>query len=1082
MDKFKRISFLLLFFIGLSTTISFAQSNTITVTGKLKDSFDEELIGATVVHKGTGNGTITDIDGNYTLTVPSNAVLEFSYIGLETKSVKVNGQQVINVTLKQSSEFQLDEVVAIGYATVKRSELTSAVSSVKGEDIAKLPVTDALQALNGKVAGLQISQAQGSPGADVKVRVRGGISITQSNDPLYIVDGFPSPDGLRVLDPSDIESIDVLKDASATAIYGAAGANGVILITTKSGAEGKASINFDSYVGFKKISKRLGVLKPLDFVKLEYERAVLDGGADEARKFTERYGLGWDEELDIATNLANSWNDLPSAYGDRAGINWQDEIFDGRTPVSQNYKFSVNGGNKDTKYNVSFAHTDDDGVMKGSGYEKNNIRLRFDQKLNKKLRVSATLGYVWDTTQGMGSLNEGGRFSRMQHIIQYRPVISRDGNDNDLLNMDIDPILDDDSGNVMVNPNTSITEEKRTRKNRILNLNASVTYQILPNLTYRGMVGMGRRDMDNDVFFGPRSSQAQRNGGPYAELRKSNRDNWTYSNTLTYSPKLGRNHKLDVMVGQEETYRRDKDFFLGVRGFGDDNFGLNDLSLGKFAEVPINDISDTRQLSFFSRVNYNLYSKYLFTFTIRGDGSSKFGSDNKWGVFPSGSFAWRASEEDFIKELNIFSDLKVRLGVGTAGNNNIQNYLSLMRMGSSYMPENGVQENSYFEQQLANKKLKWETDVSTNLGIDMGFFNQRLQVSLDFYRNEASDLLLNKNLPLVSGFESMIANIGKTRNTGFEMAITSYNFDTDNFNWSTTFNLSTNKNKVIKLADASTMPQRSGWSSNEWNGYDYMVREGDPVGQMWGRVYDGIYTVDDFDFNPNADKEEEMYTLKEGVVAVKGETVRPGYWKYKDLNGDGVIDGADEKVIGKAQPKVFGGITNNFAFKGFDLTLVMNYSLGGKVYNANKMFYTMTKNRYKNALDDVLNRFTYVDDQGVNVYKDPEALKALNENNDYASLHGTQNLQFSSKFVESSSFLRMSNITLGYTLPKKFTRKYGIQNLRFYASVNNLFTITGYSGFDPEVDTRSNGGLTPSIDWGAYPRATTTLFGLNLTL
>lgn len=1082
MYKFKKISFLLLLFIGLSSTLSYAQAQNVTVTGKLKDNFDEELIGATVVQKGTTNGTITDIDGNYKITVPANATLEFSYIGLETLAVKVNGKTVIDAQLKQSSEFQLDEVVAIGYGTVKRSELTSAVSSVKGDDIANIPVTDALQALNGKVAGLQITQAQGSPGADVKVRVRGGISITQSNDPLYIVDGFPSPDGLRVLDPTDIESIDVLKDASATAIYGAAGANGVILITTKSGKEGKANINFDSYVGFKKISKRLGVLKPLDFVKLEYERAMLDGGIDEARKFTQRYGLGWDEETPLLANMQNTWNDMPDAYGNRAGINWQDEIFDGQTPVTQNYKFSVNGGNKDTKYNVSFAHTDDDGVMKGSGYEKNNIRMRLDQKLNEKLRFSANVGYVWDKTTGLGSLNEGGRFSRMQHIIQYRPVISRDGNDQDLLNMDVDPILDNDSGNVMVNPNTSITEEKRKRTSRILNINASITYNILPNLTYRGMVGMGRNDNDNDVFFGPRSSQAQRSGGPYAELRKASRDNWTYSNTLTYKPKINRNHKLDIMVGQEETYRRDKSMNLGIRNFGEDNFGLNDLSLGKFADVPTNDVSDSRQLSFFSRVNYNLLAKYLFTVTVRTDGSSKFGGDSKWGVFPSGSFAWRASDEDFIKNLNIFSDLKLRVGFGTAGNNNIQNYLSLMRMGSSYMPENGIQENSYYEQQLANSKLKWETDVSTNVGLDMGFFSQRLQVTLDFYRNEASDLLLNKNLPLISGFPSMIANIGKTRNVGFEMAVTSYNIDNDNFKWSTTFNFATNKNKVIKLADASTMPVRSNWSSNEWNGYDYMIREGEPIGQMWGYVNDGIYKVEDFDFNPNAAKEEDLYTLKEGIVSVSGEKVRPGYWKYRDLNGDGVIDSKDEKVIGKAQPKFYGGITNNFSYKGFDLSFVLNYSVGGDVYNANKMFYTMTKNRYKNALTDVLGRFTYIDQNGENVYRNPDALAQLNSNNNYASLHGTQNLQFSSKFVESASYLRLSNITFGYTVPRTLVRKIGIQSLRFYASMNNLFTITGYSGFDPEVDTRSNGGLSPGIDWGAYPRATTTLFGLNLTL
>jgi TonB-linked SusC/RagA family outer membrane protein len=1048
------------------------------VIGRVVDSEQEPLTGVSVLIKGKSTGTVTDFDGHYKIKAGADETLVFGYVGMETVETRVGDRSIINVTMEYTS-IELEEVVAIGYGTMKRKDLTSAISSIRSKDIEHLPVASIAQAIGGKIPGVQVVQSQGSPDAEISIRVRGGISITQSNEPLYIIDGFPTPDGIRMIDPSDIESIDVLKDASATAIYGSQGANGVVLITTKTGTEGKATVNFDMYIGFKKITKELELLTTSDFVRLEYERAMLSN-EDEKRKFVNVYGSGYDTGLDALTNMYRAWTELPGAYDDREGINWQREVFNAETPLTQNYKVSLSGGTKQAKYNASYARTDDDGIMKGSGYRRNNIRLRFDNEVTKRLRFSTGVSYIDEQSTGLGSLQEAGYFSRMRHIIQYRPIISRFGSDNDLLTLQTDPLIVDENGNQMQNPLHSIEGEDRIKSNKIFAVNADVTYKILPNLTYKGSTGLRSRTAENNVFYTSISRQAINKGAPYGELATTTYNSWSYSNTLTYDPKISSRQTLSLMIGQEDWGQRMQGLAVQSTNFPDENFGLEDMSLGETPDKPLTTRRESRKISFFGRAIYNFNQKYMLTASIRTEGASQFGKDYKWGAFPALSGAWRISEETAVRNLNIFSNLKLRIGYGVAGNNSIPDFLSLSRMSSSWMPVNNTTSASYHSSQLPNPKLKWEKDLTNNLGLDMGILNQRIQLTVDGYINTATDLLLNKEIPYISGYSATMLNIGETRNRGVELALTTYNIKNKDFQWTTDFNFSTNRNKVVKLSQVNFFPKSSAWApASEYNADDYMIRVGEPLGQMYGYVCDGIYTVDDFNYDPAT----KAYLPVDGLIYNLGEaaTLKPGSWKFHDVDGDGKITSNDKTIIGNANPDFYGGMSNTFTYKGFDCSFGLTFQYGNEVYNANTMYYTKMNLKYKNSLAVAADRFTYIDENGRNVFQEPEQLARINQGKTLASTEGSANLVFHSEYVEDASFIRFTNITLGYSLPAKLLRRAGVQKLRIYATAYNLCTITGYSGYDPEVNTKPNGGLTPGIDWGAYPRAFSAVVGCNLT-
>lgn len=1050
-----------LFFIGTS-----AYAQNMTVTGRVIDDDGIEVIGASVVVKGaTGVGTITDLDGNYSLTVndASRDVLVFSYVGMTSQEVKVGGRKVINVTLK-SDAVMLDEVVTIGYATVRKKDLTGSVSSVSSKDIASVPISDVTQALSGKVAGVQVMRSQGSPDADISIKVRGGTSITQSNEPLYIIDGFPSEDGLKGIEASDIASIDILKDASSTAIYGARGANGVILVTTKGGNVDKFNISYDMYIGFKKVNKRYDVLDVLDFVKLEYERSINEP----------------DKMNDFVLPIYGNYDEYDELYANRQGIDWQDEVFNRSTAMTQQHKISLSGGSKISQYMLTYTRNVDDGIWYGSGLKRDNFRVKLSQEATSWLKFSTNISYIDEVTEGLGSLQEGGASSRMQHVIQYRPTIGKNGNDEQLLIDDDDPALLLEGASQMQSPIASIESEQRTKRNQILSMNGDLEIRLPKDLTYRGTIGIRRRTIKTDIFYSERSKQAKNAGAPYGWKEIEEQSSFMYNNVLTWDKSFNREHHLTLVAGQEYIQYGTDYLKSGARQFSDINFGLADMSLGASPDKVITRLESEKMLSYFMRGNYSLKDKYLFSASVRADASSKFGDNHKWGVFPAASFAWRASEEEFVKKWGIFSNLKVRLSYGAAGNNKIDNYLSLSKMGSVWIPYNGTSTVSGFvSKQLYNPDLQWETNVTSNFGLDMGFLNQRIQLTVDLYNINTKNLLLDAPIPLLSGYKSMMINAGRTNNRGIELALTTHNINTKDFSWSTTLNLSHNRNEVKELYNADYMEIVSNWAqTSEFNKSDYIIRVGEPLGQMYGYRLAGIYTVDDFTF----DEATQKYTVKEGIPYDKNFYPKPGFWKFEDLDGDKQITESDKTVIGNANPKLYGGLTNNFTWKGFDLSIFLNFSIGNKIYSANKMYYTKFNNRWRNTLkDEALQRFTIINDKGENIQNDPVQLAAVNAGRNYVSVEGSSNLYFHSGYVEDGSFLKINNVSLGYTLPKSLIKKIHLSNVRFYATGYNLYTFTKYSGYDPEVNTYSNGGLTPGIDWGAYPSSISVVFGANIT-
>lgn len=1042
-----------------------------TVKGKITDSEGYEVIGANIIVKGSpGTGTISDLNGEYTLTVnhADKDILVFTYIGMEKTEVPVKGRSRIDVTMK-SDALMLDEVVAIGYDFAKRKDLTGSVVSVKSDELLKVPAADITQALAGRVSGVQVLQSEGTPGASISIRVRGGISITQSNEPLYVIDGFPSEDGMASLDPAEIETIDILKDASSTAIYGARGANGVVVITTKSGSKKgqNMTVSFDSYVGFQKMNRKLGVLSPQEFVLLDYERTIGLATKDtEIEAFEKRYG----KFEDIAANYAN-----------RPGIDWQKEAL-GRTALTQNYRVGIAGGTDKLKYNAAYAYFKSEGAMVYSGNKKHNINMSLSHKASDRLSVNARITFDQRKVYGMGTSEEGNRFNKMQHILQYRPTIGITGDDRALLD-DEDPLLADDTGNVMQNPILSASEEIKNKEYRTFQANGGFTFQLLKGLSFRNNTGMMYQTRREEIFFGDKSITAKRSS-INGSLFNAESGSFQTSNVLSYNLK-NKKHGLTAMLGHEYVNRWTRHFKASASNFPNDEIGLNDLSLG-VPGIPESNVNyDDKLLSFFGRVNYGYADRYLLTASLRADGSSKFGKNNKWGYFPAVSGAWRLIEEEFVRNLNVFSDLKFRIGYGMAGNNRIGSYNSLAILSSVTAPHGNSTAPGYAFNQIPNPNLKWEANKTFNVGFDFGFFKQRLTISPEFYINRSSNLLLAAQLPTSSGHRSMIVNAGATENKGIDLTVNSINIATKHFNWSTNLTFSHNKNTVKELTGESVQlwEAKFGYDQNT-----HILSVGRALGEMYGYVTQGLYQVEDFDYDPATKK----YLLKKGIpYAGKRENVQPGMWKFANLDGNGKVDAdntpliteEDKKVIGNASPTFYGGINNNFSYKNFDLSIFLTYSVGNDVLNATKLTNTKTALTNKNVLDicNSSRRWMTINQKG-EIVTDPAELAALNAGKDIAAYYDMEigDTYIHSWGVENGSYLKLSNITLGYTFPRKKLAKAGISSLRLYATASNLYTWTKYSGFDPEVSTRGN-SLTPGVDFGAYPRSRSFVFGINLS-
>lgn len=1035
----------------------------VMVTGKVMDNEGLEAIGVNVTIKDSkGVGTITGIDGSFKLTVqsPDKAILVFSYIGMKTQEIPVKGRERIDVVLQPDNQV-LDEVVVIGYGTSKRSDLTGSVVSVKSEELMQTPTSDVSQALAGRVAGVQVMQSEGEPGSSISIRVRGGISITQSNEPLYVIDGFPSEDGMSSLDPAEIETIDILKDASSTAIYGARGANGVVVITTKKGAKDgdKMQLNFDSYIGIKRIAKQLPVLSTKEFVLLDYERSLAFDGESGIISFQNCYG---------------SFRDIDENYANREGIDWQDEAL-GRVTTSQNYRVNLTGGGKELKYNFSYSYFKDLGAMVYSGSDKHNVSLSVSHDSNKRFQANARFNYTQTKVSGMGTSENTTRFNKMEHIIQYRPTVGIYGNDSDLL-IGEDPLLVDDETNPMQSPLVSAAEETKKKLQRVLQVSGGFTFNFNKHLSFRNTIGFRYQNIRLDTFYGDNSITGKRSS-INGTIQYNESGNFQTSNVLTYDNK-GKAHKLTVMAGQEWVSNWSQYLRASANNFPNDDIGLNDMNLGVPTAIQSGVNFDDRLLSFFGRANYNYKDKYLLTATVRADGSSKFSDNNKWGFFPSVSVAWRLGEEPFIKGLNLFSDLKLRIGYGLAGNNRVASYKSLDILGWAGYPTGDTMSSGYAPSAIASKNLKWESNATMNIGLDMGFMEQRIIVSPEFYVNKSSNLLLNSRVPTSSGFTNMLRNIGKTRNVGVDLTISTTNIQKKDFTWTTNFNISHNRNKIEALSGESFFLEEASFGYNQMT---HKIEVGKPIGQFYGYRTLGVYQVEDFNYDAATCK----YALKEGVPAVADRSlVQPGMWKFADTTPDGVIDENDKTVIGNATPDFYGGINNTFKYKGWDMSIFFSFSYGAEVLNATKLTNSKAGKTNYNVLDVVNSskRWMTIDSNGSTV-TDPEQLAVLNAGKSVASIYDMESGDnyIHSWAVEDASYLRLGNVSIGYSFPKKMLRKINLQKLRLYFTGNNLFVWTPYTGFDPEVSTMGN-SMTPGVDFGAYPRSRSFIFGLNVTL
>ena len=1066
--KWKR-AFSILLLTLLTVTGAVAQS---LVRGKVIDDTGLEVIGASILVKGTTQGTITDMDGMFSLSVPDkNAVLQVSYIGYQTLEVKVDLSKPMSIVLKEDSEM-LEEVVVVGYQEVKKKDLTGSVAKVDMDNLLNTPVGSFDQTLGGRVAGVNVSSGEGQPGGTMNIVIRGNNSLTQDNSPLYVIDGFPVEDAslASTINPSDIESLDILKDASATAIYGARGANGVVIITTKKGKVGKPQLKYDGSFGFQNITKQIPLMDAYEFVKLQVEQYPSDA---------DRYYLTWhnekgdilvDENLNPLKETLDYYRTAPQYY-------WQDEIF--RTAWQQNHNVSLMGGSEGVRYTASVSYFDQNGVVLESNYK------RFQSRMNTNIRhgkwnASLTANYSRSVQTGSSTslYSSSGMNNLFYSVWGYRPVNHLGKPLENLKNNGVDDALDM-TNDYRFNPYMDLLNAYRKYYINNLQLNGYVAYDILKGLKLKISGGFTNDSRNSDQF----NNSNSRYGSPIsndkvnATVTRMQRLTWLNENVLTYQTRVKKHHAINSLFGVTFQNSDYESYSFKTTNIPNESLGMAGMNEG-IPSTTTSLKSSWSMMSYLARINYDYKSKYYATASFRADGSSKFSKKNRFGYFPSGSLAWTFTQEEFMKKMsNVLSNGKLRLSWGLTGNNRVGEYdyydmLAMLKAKQGTYISNGSNSSTVypFENNLnsigiapisiLNEDLKWETTEQWNVGLDLDFFSERLGITVDWYLKTTRDLLLDAVLPQSTGFFSAMKNIGKIRNSGWELTLNTVNIQTKNFKWSSNFNIAFNKNKVLELAENQTALLTSAYFDQNYNAQPtYISKVGYPMGMMYGYIYEGTYKYDDF-YNSGG-----TYTLRPDVPAYTGETnTQPGMPKYKDVNGDGKIDSSDRTFIGRGQPIHTGGFTNDFSYKGFDLSIFFQWSYGNDILNANRLFFENV-----NGKKD-LNQFASYADRWT-----PE-----NPESDIpAATKSSSNQVVSSRVIEDGSFLRLKTVTLGYNIPTKYTKRWKIANARVYVAGQNLWTLTGYSGYDPEVSIR-NSAITPGLDYSAYPRAYAVNFGVSL--
>ena len=1040
-----------------------------TIKGVVTDETGEPLIGAGVVVEGTTIGTITGIDGDYELTVPADAVnLVFSFIGLSDQTVPIAGQTVIDVVLKVDSTF-LDEVVVVGYQTVKRRDLLGAVASVGSDKLTEQPVTTVSQALSGKMAGVSVITTEGDPDADIKIRVRGGGSITQDSSPLYIVDGFPV-ESINDIPSSEIQSIDVLKDAFSTAIYGSRGANGVVIVTTKSAEKGqRVSVKFNTYYGLKKMANAGAIvaMDPENFVKFQYELGVI---RDNLSSYYEPY-FGNFTDIDLYKGLK--------------GNNWVDAVF-GNVGNSFSADFSVSGSGDNVNWTLGYAHMGDEAIMSGSTYSRDNLNFKANFKTSETTSIDANVRYSRVNVRGSGAngINDTGTTSgngRLKHAVSYAPIP---------LASTLEGVDEEQDYGDNAPPLLSVADNDSRRIRTTWNANAAFNWKIVDNLNLKIEGGLEKYNQTDDRFYGMTTYYVANNStdktGVSNQHKEAFRTKYRNTNTLNYSfaNVLGEDHNLTLLLGEEMTIAKSNLLTIMVDGLNasyDAPMAWNFLSSGTPASVNNYYDPDDKLLSFFGRVNYDYKHRYSIGGTLRADGSSKFARGHRWGYFPSAAASWTISNEPWMDNAHSWLDqLKLRYSFGTAGNNNIPSG-QLLKQYSATVTAWLSQSNNYWMagKIMNNPDLTWETTITHNIGLDFGLFQGRLTGSVEVYQNTTKDLLIN--FPITgSGYDSQYRNLGSTRNRGAEVTLNMPLISKKDVSLNIGGNIAYNQNRVTDLGGLNSITAQSYWASTEI-GDDYIVEVGQPLGNMYGFVSDGMYSVDDFTWTGS------KWALNDGVVdnsAIIGANYMiPGAMKLKDLTGDGKVTVADRKVIGNASPDFTGGFNLSGFLYGFDFSANFNYMIGNQVYNANKVEFTSSRkfsNRNLLNLMTVDQRWTNIDWATGEQISDPATLKSLNSGKTMWS-PAIGSAVFSDWAVEDASFLRLQSVTLGYTLPEDLTQKAHIRRARVYVTGTNLFCLTKYSGYDPEVDTRRATPLTPGVDYSAYPKSIGFVAGLNLT-
>ncbi|MGV3504617.1 MAG: SusC/RagA family TonB-linked outer membrane protein [Adhaeribacter sp.] len=1023
------------------------KSLALPVTGVVKDSQNQPLPGVSIRVKDTSQGTITDTQGRFSLEVPNaEAILVFSYIGFDALERKVGNTGQLDIVLRESSR-QLNDVVVVGYGQVTKSDLTGAVGQVEMKDLAKAPVGSFTEALAGRVAGVQVSSNSGQPGSEPEIIIRGTGSLTQSNAPLYVVDGFPLEnfEGSS-LNPNDIESITVLKDASATAIYGARAANGVIVVETKKGKTGKPVLTFNSTNGIQKIRKQMEMMSPYEFVKYQTELNPAVGNLYLAEGKT----------LDYYKNVE--------------GINWQDHLF--RSAPIQMYNLALRGGSESTKYAVSASLNDHDAVIINTGFKRHQARVSLDQDLNKKLKVGIIASYSNAKSFGIPAALSMGTSNPTNFLFMnawgYRPVTPND--ESNLL----EDMVDEDviSANVIrINPVITAQNTNREVIDKTLTASFYFTYALRKDLTLKVMASNNTRNVRSNRFNNsltaegsPRNPTNTR--GINGTVSFSEVNTWSNENTLTYNKTLGK-HKVNLLGGYSMQGSKSDAYGLGVNFLPNEELGMPGFEEGTPASVSAAE-SRWGLMSFFGRINYGYKSRYLLTFTGRADGSSKFAPGSKWGYFPSGAFAWNLHEEDFLKDLALVSNAKLRMSYGITGNNRVDDFAYLSRISfpliASVHYNNSEGEKSVVLNSLGNADLKWESTALADIGLDLGILSNRIEFTTDLYQKTTRDLLLNADMPYMTGYSKAYKNIGTVRNEGIEFGLNTTNIHSPSFTWESSFNISFNRSKVLALTKGQQAMFSNTVLSTFYDGTPLWIAEvGQPVARFHGYIWDGVYQYEDFD-NPSPG----VYILKnsEPTNGNVREAIRPGDVRYRDLNADGVVNSFDQTVIGRAQPIHTGGFSNNFTYKAFSVNAFFQWSYGNQIYNGNRLILDGNANINTNT-----NQFaSYVDRW---TPENPTSKNFRAGGQGPFGIHST-------RVLEDGSYLRLKTLSVAYRIPSQYTRLVHMSNLSVTASAQNLLTWTRYSGMDPEVSVR-NSALTPGFDYSAYPHARTMVFGVNAT-